>query len=241
MVSSIQNILTKNLETICRVILAKTSQKMIMNLLMMVKICLPICQHHVSGYVCHVWHLRGFFFLLWIEIISIAKLLIIVHFFVWKYEKQTLSYIHTKFEGDRNICGFFLLFFFFSWAAVFLPGHWKLLGPERLMPLKLLGMNSVNTFRTTNETFSFWAWCRQCPQTRNSRSRPVLLFRCSVCGSSCPKLIIRGFPSRGITPEHICVATTYLEQENRVESTIFYPSSSGLRWSVRFKTFWQRI
>ena len=32
MVSRIQNILTKNLETICRVILAKTSQKMIVNL-----------------------------------------------------------------------------------------------------------------------------------------------------------------------------------------------------------------
>ena len=54
MVSPIQNILTKNLETICRVILAKTSQKMIVNLLMMVLIYLPICQHHVSGYVCHV-------------------------------------------------------------------------------------------------------------------------------------------------------------------------------------------
>ena len=45
----------------------------------------------------------GFFFLLLIEIISIAKLLIIVHFFVLKCEKQTLSYIHTKFEGDKNI------------------------------------------------------------------------------------------------------------------------------------------
>ena len=33
---------------------AKTSQKVIVNLLMMVLICLPICQHHVSGYVCHV-------------------------------------------------------------------------------------------------------------------------------------------------------------------------------------------
>ena len=105
MVSPIQNILTKNLETICWAILVKTSQKMIMNLLMMVLIYLPICQHHVSGYVCHVWHLR-FFFLL-IEIISIAKLLIILHFLVWKYEKQTLSYIHTKFEGDRNTCFFF--------------------------------------------------------------------------------------------------------------------------------------
>ena len=106
MVSLIQNILTKNLETICRVILAKASQKMIVNLLMMVLIYLPICQHHVSGYVCHVWHLR-FFFLLLIEIISIAKLLIIVHFLDWKYEEKTLSYVHTKFEGDRNTCFFF--------------------------------------------------------------------------------------------------------------------------------------
>ena len=64
MASPIQNILTKNLETICRVILAMTSQKMIVNLLMMVLISLPIikfiCQHHVSGCVCLVWHL-GFF------------------------------------------------------------------------------------------------------------------------------------------------------------------------------------
>ena len=62
-VRPIQNILTKNLETICRVILAKTSQKMIVNLLMMVLIDLPIikftCQHHVSGYVCFVRHLVG--------------------------------------------------------------------------------------------------------------------------------------------------------------------------------------
>ena len=62
MVSLIQDILTKNLETICRVILTKTSQKMIVNLLMIVLIYLPICQHHVSGYVCLVWHLGFFFF-----------------------------------------------------------------------------------------------------------------------------------------------------------------------------------
>ena len=49
-----------------------------------------------------------FFSLLLIEIISIAKLLIIVHFFlVLKHEKQTLSYIHTKFEGDKNDSCFF--------------------------------------------------------------------------------------------------------------------------------------
>ena len=113
MVSPIQNILTKNLETICQVILAKTSQKMIVNLLMMVLIDLWIirftCQHDISGYVRRVWHLSFFFFsLLLTEITSIVKLWIIVHFFVWKHEKQTLSYIHTKFKGDRNNRFFFL-------------------------------------------------------------------------------------------------------------------------------------
>ena len=151
MVSPIQNILMKNLETVCRVILGKTSQKMIVNLLMMVLINLPIikftCQHHISGYVCDVWHLGVFSPM--IEVIFIAKLLIIIHFFVLKHEKQTLSYSHTKFEGDKN-------FFFVSFggggggggclvgAPVFLPQHWKLLGPERLMPLKLLCMNRDN-------------------------------------------------------------------------------------------------
>ena len=78
-VSPIQTLLRKNLVTICRVILAKTSQKMTVNLLMMVSINLPIikftCQHHASGYVCLVWHLLKL-----IEMISIAKVLIIVHF-----------------------------------------------------------------------------------------------------------------------------------------------------------------
>ena len=55
-------------------------------------------------------------FLLLIEIISIAKLLITVHFFVWKHEKQTLSYIHTKFEGDRNTSFFSP---FFLWEHLF--------------------------------------------------------------------------------------------------------------------------
>ena len=39
--------------------------------------------------------------------------------------------------------GVFFLIYFVG-APVFLPQHWKLLGPERLMPLKLLGMNRVN-------------------------------------------------------------------------------------------------
>ena len=49
-----------------------------------------------------MYNICVFFPLLLIEIISIAKLVIIVHFLVWKYEKQTHSYIYTKFEGDRN-------------------------------------------------------------------------------------------------------------------------------------------
>ena len=69
-VSPIQNSLTKNLETVCRLILTETSQKITVNLLMMVLIDLPIikltCQHHVSGYVCRVWHL-GFFFSYWLK------------------------------------------------------------------------------------------------------------------------------------------------------------------------------
>ena len=36
-----------------------------------------------------------------------CKIWIIVHFFVLKHEKQTLSYFHTKFEGDRNNWVFF--------------------------------------------------------------------------------------------------------------------------------------
>ena len=48
------------------------------------------------------------------------------------------------------------------------------------------GISIFNTFRTANETFSFWAWRRQRPRTRNSRSRLVLLFLRSVCWSNCP-------------------------------------------------------
>ena len=73
---------------------------MIVNLPMVVLIDSPIikftCQHHVSAMlivygICFCF--LGFFFLLLIEIISFAKLWIIVHFFVFKHEKQTLSYI----------------------------------------------------------------------------------------------------------------------------------------------------
>ena len=137
MVSPIQNTLTKNLETICPVILAKTSQKMIVNLLMMVLIDLPIikftCLHYISGYDRRVWQLVGVFFLLLIEIISIAKLWIIVHFFVLKHEKRTLSYIHTKFEGDR-INSFFSNLFCgstgFSAPTLKITWAWEVDAPE---------------------------------------------------------------------------------------------------------------
>ena len=71
-----------------------------------------ICQHHVSGYVCCVWHL-GFWFLLLVEIVSIAKLLIIVHFF-WSENMrkkhlaaftQNLKVIETPFFFSNLFCG----------------------------------------------------------------------------------------------------------------------------------------
>ena len=62
-------------------------------------------------------------FLLLIEIISIAKLLIMVHFFVLKHEKQTLSYTHTAYEGDKT--NFFFSSIYFVGVPVFLPQHRK--------------------------------------------------------------------------------------------------------------------
>ena len=44
----------------------------------------------------------------------------------------------------------------------------------------------LSFFRTANENFSFWAQRSQRLQMRNSRSKPVLSFRCSICGSNCP-------------------------------------------------------
>ena len=57
--------------------------------------------------------------------------------------------------------------------------------------------SSFNTFRTVNKNLSFSPWRHQHPQTIKSHSRPVLSFWCYFCGSNCPKLIIRGFPSKG--------------------------------------------
>ena len=74
------------------------------------------------------------FFLLLIEIISIAKLWIIVHFFVLKHEKQTLSFIHTKFEGDRNTSFFFSNLFCgstrFSAPTLKITWAWEVDAPE---------------------------------------------------------------------------------------------------------------
>ena len=67
-------------------------------------------QVHLSTscqWLCLSCMTSGFFFLLLIEIISIAKLLIIVHFLVLKHEKQALSYVNTKFEDDINTRFFF--------------------------------------------------------------------------------------------------------------------------------------
>ena len=175
MVSPIQNIFTKNLETICCVILAKTSQKMIVNLLMMVLIDLPIikftCQHHVSGYVCRVWHL-GFFFLLLMEIISITKLFIIVHFFVLKHEKQTLSCIHTKFEGDKNTSFFFFSSLFCgSKNPFFCPNTENYLGLSGWCPwiyLVWIGLMSCTTTSDINlghESCKMRAACVLCVDT----------------------------------------------------------------------------
>ena len=122
---------------------------MIVNLLMKVLIYLPIikftCQHHVSGCVCHVWHLG---ILLLIKIISIAKLLIILHFFVLKHEKQTLSYIHTKFEGDLN------KFFFFQFILWKHPFFW----PNTDNYLGLRGWYPCNYVVWIGLRESCWVW-----------------------------------------------------------------------------------
>ena len=57
-------------------------------------------------------------------------------------------------------------------------------------------IRSVNTFRTASKNFSFLPGRHQRPQT-NFRSGLVLSFLCSFSGSSCPLLIIRGFPFKG--------------------------------------------
>ena len=54
--------------------------------------------------------------------------------FVWKYEKQTLSYVHTKFGGDRNTC--FFSYNLFCWSTRFsaptlkITWAWEVDAPE---------------------------------------------------------------------------------------------------------------
>ena len=149
MVSLIQNILKKNLDY-SQVILAKTSQKMTVNLLMMVLIDLPIikftCQHHVSGYVCLVWHLL--FFLLLVEIISSTTLLIIVHFFVLKHEKQTLS-TFTQNLKVKKTTGFFLQFILWE-HPFFSPNTENYLGLRGWCPCNYLVWTGLRQKRQTN-------------------------------------------------------------------------------------------
>ena len=51
-----------------------------------------------------------------------------MHFFVLKHEKQRLSYIHTKFEGDKNNRVFFLLQFILWEYPFFCPNTENYLG-----------------------------------------------------------------------------------------------------------------
>ena len=110
MVSPIQNILMKTLEIICRVILAKTSQNMIVNLLLMVLIDLPIIKFtcKTSCQWLRLLCMTSDFFspIDWNNLY--CKTLIIVHFFVLKHKNQRLSYIHKKFEvffSSNLFCG----------------------------------------------------------------------------------------------------------------------------------------
>ena len=139
----IQNILTKNLETICQIILAKTSQKMIVNLPMMVLIDLPIikftCQHHVSGYVHHVWHVCLFFLLL-TKIISIAKLWIIVHFLVLKHEKHLATFIQNLKMIETTV--FFLQFILWE-HPFFCPNTENYLGLRGWCPWNYLAWTGL--------------------------------------------------------------------------------------------------
>ena len=165
MVSPIQNTLTKYLETICKVILAKTSQKMIVNLLMMILIDLPIvkftCPHHVSGYVRRVWHLFLVFFSIDWNNFYCKTLDHCTLFLVLKHEKQTLSYIHTKFEGHRNN-RFFSLQFIVWEHLLFCPNTENYLG---LMSLKLLGMNRV---KDVLKAVLNWKWTHPPKQTQQA-------------------------------------------------------------------------
>ena len=77
------------------------------------------CQHHVSGYVCCVWHLGWFLFTFWLKQFLLQNFWSSYTFFILKHEKQTLCYIHTKFEGDKH--NNFLSPIYFVGASVSAP------------------------------------------------------------------------------------------------------------------------
>ena len=90
-----------------------------------------------------------------------CRTLIIVHFFVLKHENQTLSYIHTKFEGDKN---FFFLQFILWEHPFFCLNTENYLGLSGWCPwnyLVWIGLTSAVV-----EQSSWWAlWNRSEPVT----------------------------------------------------------------------------
>ena len=114
---------------------------MIVKLLLMVLIDLPIikftCQHHVSGYVCCVWHLGWVFFspIDWNNLYSKTTDHCTL-FFVLKHEKQELSYNHIKFEGDKSN-SFFLQFILWE-HPFFCPNTENYLGLRGWCPCNYL-------------------------------------------------------------------------------------------------------
>ena len=114
---------------------------------MIVLIDLPIikftCQHHVSGYVCRVWHLFvwGFFSPVDWNNFYCKTFDHCTLFLSWNMRNKHLATFTQNLKVIKTT--FFFPPIYFVGAPVFLPQHWKLLGPERLMPLKLLGMNRV--------------------------------------------------------------------------------------------------
>ena len=142
MVSPIQNILSKNLETICGVILAKPISRWSW-----------IHWWWFDRFTDHKVHLSTSLQWLCSSCMTFVCLVFFSptdwnNFYCKTLNHCTLFFLKTWATFTHNLkmieTAVFLLFFspiYFVGAPVFLPQHWKLLGPERLMPLKLLGMN----------------------------------------------------------------------------------------------------
>ena len=133
----------------------------------------------------------------------------------WATFTQNLKVIETS--------GFFFSPIYFVGAPVFLPQHWKLLGTERLMPLKLLGMNRVKwcmlgVFLLSESPIQdmsvriFWVCAMEymCAQTR-----PRFIIVCShpkqVLGGmeSEPMLYPKGNPEKSPLPGQPAEHTTH--------------------------------